>query len=300
MFLLSQSWNDEERRALAYKQFAINLTIHSFQLANHPKSADGKGVLEGIQKIVANWMQIEGWLNNLEGISAQFYTISIVPLVKECYRHFGFYIKDDLANKDGEKLCETVQHLSELFFHLDGIYKMAKNGRKNRAQVEDILQQIHDRIIDDLKYSKEMCHNFSYDLIKPIDAEISKFPKTRAGLNVAFKQTFYQLLIGEENVNDKTTEGWNNTLPFAYKLFLIGEQMKDLFDTSLGEKMHWAYQQFAADLTIYSHRLYLPTKSVRKDILKIAENLMQIHMLVAEVKTKTNAHPGIGGKGGDH
>jgi hypothetical protein len=311
MFWLSirWRWNDEDKRALAYKQFTINLTIHSLQLANHPKSADGKRVLEGIQKHVASWMKIEG-LNNLDGISAQFYTIIIVPLVKKiCNWHFGYYFLDAFGERGGKKLCETVKHLSNLFFKLDGIYKMTKNGEKNPAQEVDNMKQIHHLIMLDVKFSNQICRNMlSKKESEPIDEEISKIPKTRVDLNVAFEQAFYQL-IGELKKEEENSIGkyrtiGNNTLPFARKLLRIGEEMEHLYSTSFEEKIKWAYQQFAADLALYSHRIYMTTISadgneIREDIRKIAENWMQIGM-VDEAMTKTNLQPAIGKNNEDH
>jgi hypothetical protein len=234
-----------------------------------------------------------------------------VPLVKICDWHFGFYIADQFTGyKGGEILCGTVKQFGDILFKLDGngIYKAAKNGKKNLAQEVDNLTQIYDRIMQDAKYSKQLCYkSFSEKISKQIDEEISNISKTPVDLNEAFKDTFNRLIEAlekEEKANreEKISDYWN--ISFAYKLLSIGEKMEHLYITSIEEKMHWAYKQFAADLALYSLRLSLPAEygegnKIREEIRKIAQNLMQI-MQDEEVKSKTNAHSVIGENGEDH
>jgi hypothetical protein len=90
-------------------------------------------------------------------------------------------------------------------------------------------------------------------------------------LNVAFKQTFYQLfeiLKNKENADKMTTSGGPQV---AYKLLIIGEHMhwEYMLENRQQEKMEWAFSQFVANLAIYSLGF---DKFGKGEILKIAES----------------------------
>jgi hypothetical protein len=58
--LLAVIHADEKwKYALMYKQFAINLAIHSLHFDDTQKASSGEGLKEHLQKIAKSWMQID-------------------------------------------------------------------------------------------------------------------------------------------------------------------------------------------------------------------------------------------------
>jgi hypothetical protein len=83
--------NDEEaKRAFAYRQFAINLAIHSLHLG--PSNLIGK---DAIMAIAQRWPPyIPIWPSeNLPNREADFHTSVIVPMVEICDWYFGYEFK---------------------------------------------------------------------------------------------------------------------------------------------------------------------------------------------------------------
>jgi hypothetical protein len=241
---------DEWRHVLAYKQFAINLAIHSLHFA-HPEGDVAQKAKERLLKIAKNWIQIEE-LKNISEMS-ELYKLYVVPLVDKCEWDFGFEIEDRFSNQGFEKLCWTVQKLNKFYTELD---EENGKGRDTQNVTKEVSRKIHDLIMkEDWKDLKNDClATLTEADIISIDKEVREMGKTIKELNEEFEKALVKM-NGELNEVVKKADTTIDSRKAAYKLLCIDKKMSQLFNESDKKNLKWAFQHFAAHLAVYSLRL---------------------------------------------
>jgi hypothetical protein len=126
--LLGEVIKDKEwQQALAYKQFSINLAIHSLHI-EPPKSVGETGQILSVSE---NWMKIDEELKNkdIPKIDKRFYGTVVVPLVRTCDWHFGFDFKEYRV------ICTIVKNLQKSFLEWDRLRQKLATNSINMSRV---------------------------------------------------------------------------------------------------------------------------------------------------------------------
>jgi hypothetical protein len=184
-----------------------------------------------------------------------------------------------LSNQLANKMREYVKQIAE-----------TKNWNLHVAKklLDTAFIQAFDQLIDllsnHLGWAKKM-----REYLQQI-AEIKKrnlhVAKKRLDMDTAFTQAFDQLIeLAYTGGGDRDTTDMRRKV--AYKLLLIGHEMRKVFTKDSVELAEWTYQQFAANLAIYSLQLDTKKSHGAKGTLQgIAESWqMKMGMTILEEGT---------------